>query len=505
MRADDLFAIDVAAEVATLCDSQLQGPWQVPAELVRLANARGAARVEIDRARGGFCFRCDGVLASREELHDLVEVFDLEAPHSRRQAAISRVESAGLSALLWAIGMPDARLTLIVRTGGWSCRMEARRARLELAFNKTDTGPPSTTLTWRCRGLGSRQALAWLRTALRFVPIPVIVCGRPVERGFPEGRYRMRITIPLPGEIAVTASGDAPVLWLLEHGVLSARAVVPGYPAFSAAIEMSDEVPAGSSADELRATANPYLERLIDEAVRMLLLLVDRLPSVDEPVRSRLTTLLLRSAILGLRREEVVASPIISVREGTSRRMESPSALARKVLQQGGVVAAVEPGSSTSWAFEGLVVEATTEERSLLTELLDIRIENLGSGRLPLELGRGIVDALRRGWRSVRGLWGPQALQNSKLTQRELRLVGAASAAGVELSLCEGSAAVRRRRSHILVGRNRPEVQAAALALASGGEWLYPALLAVAGEDLDIPDEIRNHWLEAVTPDNYEF
>jgi hypothetical protein len=505
VRANDLFAIDVAAEVATLCDSQLQGPWQVPAELVRLANARGAARVEIKRARGGLHFRCDGVLASREELQDLVEVFDLEAPHSRRQAAISRVESAGLSALLWAIGLPGARLTLLVRTGGWSGRLVARGSRIGLEVNETDTGPPSTTLTWRCRGLGIRRAVAWLRTALRFVPIPVTVCGRQVERGFQDGLYRMRIADPLPGEIAVTASGDAPRLWLLEHGVLSARAVVPGYPAFSAAVEMSGEVPAGSSADTLRAAANPHLERLIDESVRMLLLLVDRLPTVKEPVRERLATLLLRAATLDLRREQVLTSPIVSVREGTKRRMESPSVLARRAVRRGGVMATVEPGSGNSWAFEGLVVEATTEERSLLAELLDIRIENIGGGSRSLELVPRIVDALRRGWQSVRGLWGPQALQNGKLTPIELRLLGAASEAGVELSLCEGSAAVRRRQSRYLVGRNRPEVQAAALALATGGEWLYPALLAVAGEDLDIPDEIRNHWLEAVTPDNYEF
>jgi len=505
VRADDLFTIDVAAEVATLCGAQLQGPWQVPAELVRLANARGAARVEINRARSGLRFRCDGVLASREELQDLVEIFDLTSGQTQRQDAINRIEAAGLSALLWATGLPGARLTLFVRTGGWSGRLVVRGGRIELEVNETETGPPSTTLTWRCRGLGIRRAVAWLRFALRFVPIPVIVCGRQVERGFQDGLYRMRIAEGLPGEIAVTASGDAPRLWLLEHGVLSARAVIPGYPAFSAAIEMSGEVPVGSSADVLRAAANPHLDRLIDESVRMLLLLVDRLSSVKEPVRERLATLLLGFAVLGIRREQVLVSPIVSVREGTRRRMESPSTLARRAVRRGGVIAAVEPGSGDSWAFEGLVVEAATEERSLLAELLNIRIENVGGGSRSLELVPRIVEGLRRGWRATGCLWAPRALCRRQLTPEELRLVEAASIAGVELVLCEGAGMVRRCRSGYLVGRDRPEVQAAALVLASGGEWLYPALLAVAGEDLDIPDEIRNHWLEAVTPDNYEF
>ena len=173
MRADDLFAIDVAAEVATLCGAQIQGPWQVPAELVRLANARGVARVEIDRVRGGFCFRCNGVLADPEELTDLATIFDAEAPRMRRQAAIARVEATGLSALLWATGLPGARLSLVVQTGGGSSRMEARGSSVAIRFDESATGAPSSTLTWRCRGLVSRSAVAWLRTALRFVPIPV--------------------------------------------------------------------------------------------------------------------------------------------------------------------------------------------------------------------------------------------------------------------------------------------------------------------------------------------
>jgi len=493
VRADDLFAIDVVAEVRTLCGSQIQGPWQVPAELVRLANARGVARVEIDRVRGGFCFRCDGVLADHEELADLARVFDVDAPRMRRQAAIARVEAAGHSALLWATGLPGARLDLVVRTGGGSVRLEARGARVALRIDELSTGAQSTTLTWRCRGLGSRRAIAWLRTALRFVPIPVEICSRPVERGFPDGLYRMRITDPLPGELALTTSGDAPDLWLLEHGVLSARAVVPGFPAFSAAVEMSGQAPAGSSADVLRTAANTYLEGLIDEAVRMLLLLVDRLPSMDEAVRARLTTLLLRSAALGLRREQVLTSPIIRVREGSRRRMESPSALAARAVDRGGLVA-VEPESGDEDEIEDLAIEATTEERSLLTELLGISIENSGGGRRPLQRWTALGDNLRRVRQAVRGFWGPRALDPGRLTVDERRLVDSAAAAGVELALCDGTGMVRRSRSVRLVGRDRLEVRAAATALRSGEEWLYPVLLTVVGDDLDIPREIRDRW-----------
>jgi hypothetical protein len=498
LRTDDLLGIDVAAEVVTLCRSQLQGPWQVPAELVRLGVARGAARVEIDRERGGFCFRCDGILAAREELQDLAAVFDSNAGRLHRQEAISRTEEAGLSALLWAAGLPGARLDLREQTEGWSGRMEVRRGRFDLEINEDGAAAPSTTLSWRCRGLGARRAVAWLRTALRFVPIPVTVCGRPVERGFADGLYRMRITDPLPGEIAVTASGETPKLWLLEHGVLSTRAVIPGYPAFSAAVEMGGRTAAGSSADELRAAVNPHLESLIDEAARMLLLLVDRLGSVEEPVRQRLTTLLLGFATLGLRRDQIMVSPIVKVRDGTTQRMESPSALAGRAARQGGVIAAAESETADLRAVEGLVVRAAIEERSLLSELLEIRIENLARGRSPLDLGPRIRALLHRGRRGVRGLFGPPELPRNRLTPEENQLLEAASAAGVELGLCDGSTMVRKRRSRILVGRERREVAAAAAAVADGDEWLYPALVAIAGEDLEIPDEIRERWRKAM-------
>lgn len=498
MRASDLLGIDVSAEVATLCGTQLQGPWQVPAELVRLAVARSAASVEIDRAGGGFRLRCDGTLADHDELRDLALVFDSKARRRQRQEAISRVEAAGLSALLWAAGLPGARLQLNARTEGWSGRIEVRRGRFVLESNGTRAGAPSTTLRWGCRSLGARRAVAWLRTALRFVPIPVSVCGRPVERGFPGALYRMQILDPLPGELAVTASGETPSLWLLEHGVLSTRAVVPGYPAFSAAVEMSGRGAAEWNADELRAATNPHLAALIGEAGRMLLLLVDRLPSVEEPVRRRLTTLLLGFASLGLRRDEIVASPLVKVRDGSAERMASPTEIARQAVRRGGVISALEPGQVDAPSRDGLIVRATTEERSQLAELMNIRFESLEHGHDSGRVCPRIRAALSRGRRSARGLFAPPALASHHLTGRENRLLEAAATAGVELALCDGATELRTRGSTALVGRRRGEVEAAATVAADGEDWLYPALLAVVGEDIELPDELRKRWRDAM-------
>jgi hypothetical protein len=496
MRPDELFEIDVAAEVATLCAAQLQGPWQVPAEVVRLANARGAARVDIERRGRGFALVCDGVLATHLELEDLVEITDEGAERRRRQAAVSRMESAGLSVLLWAAGLPGARLKMLVISGGGTASLSARDGRIELTLDKDRTGPPRTTISWRCRGLSVRRAGAWLRTATRFVPIAVSVFGRAVDRGFRDGLYRMRIRTPLHGEMAVTASGDSASLWLLENGVLSARAVIPGYPPFSAAVEMSEIVPAGASADELRQAASPYLEGLIDEAARMLALLVDRLPSVDEPIRARLTTLLLRFALRGVRRDQIMASKVIRVRRGLRRWMESPLTIAGWADRSRGVLRAIEPNVEDGGSGVRLV-EATTEERALLSEILGLHIERVGGpGRV--ELGPRLRSLMTGFWKRIRGVAGPPGIGISELTPDERGLVEAWSAAGLDFALSRGHGAARLRGSTVVIGRDRPEARAAVSAVAENDEWIYPTILAFAG-DLDIPDEIQDRWRTAAS------
>lgn len=46
-----LLTIDVASELRKLSLAQIQGPWQLPSELVRRALRDGATQVEVDLAR----------------------------------------------------------------------------------------------------------------------------------------------------------------------------------------------------------------------------------------------------------------------------------------------------------------------------------------------------------------------------------------------------------------------------------------------------------------------
>jgi hypothetical protein len=73
-----ILSIDVSSELETLCEAQLRGTWQVPAELVRLALRLGAAEVSIRRRGRGFVISWDGPLIDSEVLADLRSALDAE-------------------------------------------------------------------------------------------------------------------------------------------------------------------------------------------------------------------------------------------------------------------------------------------------------------------------------------------------------------------------------------------------------------------------------------------
>jgi hypothetical protein len=337
-----------------------------------------------------------------------------------------------------------------------------------------------------------------MRTALRFLPIPVTVDGRSIERGFPGGRFRMRISDPLPAELAVTDEGDNASLWLLEHGVLSTTAVVPGHPAISAAVELSSVADRGVSSAELRRAVTPHLSRLIDEGVRMLVLLAERLPDVDEDLRQRMTVLLLHSAACGLRSDQVRELPIVRIGTGSDVRFVSLNELARTMDEGSAVLKAVDPHVFGRRGVVDSIIVASPEERNLLAEVLAVPVEGWTGGKGRCDLGLRIMAAWRNVKRVLLGHAAAGPYPEHELSRDERRLISVAADGGVDLRICRFSGAARRRGSVWLVSREQKEVQNAVRAVASGEEWLYPSLLAVLDDGSVIRDDIRRRWVAAV-------
>jgi hypothetical protein len=231
----------------------------------------------------------------------------------------------------------------------------------------------------------------------------------------------------------------------------------------------------------------------------MMLLLVDRLPNASETVRRRLATLLLRAAVLGLRRDQVMAAPIVQVRDGEEVRMATPIEVAAHASTGSGVVPAVEPAKPEQRCRAGWRVEATAEERSLLSELLGVRVELAADPRPSLDLWFRLTGRLGQGWRELRGLAPPRPLAGHLLEEEERRFIDAAAEAGIDLGLCPGKLPVRTRGRKILIGRGRPEVVSAIRVFAGDSEWLFPALLATVGRACDLAPTLRRRWLAALS------
>ena len=503
MRTAELFAIDVGSELTTLCEAQVRGSWQIPAELVRLALAGGANDISAGRRRRGFALTWSGAPLAVDNLRLLQAALDAGRADDERHRAIIGMESSGTQALLWAAGLRGATLWVRVFDGRNRLTFASRHGSSpKLASAGASGGENHVEIRWSCAGLDVDRAVRWLRSAVRFAPQAVTVEGRPAPRGFPGGLYRLHLEEPVPCELGVTRDGDDPLLYLLRDGVVSARATIPGYPAFQAAVELGGVVSAHASAADLRRAVDPHLNRLIDRAVWMMLQVAPRLPEAAEEDRRRLGTLVLRAADRGLRTEEARKAPVVSL-AGSGVRLVSLDDLAELAHRRGPVLLALEPEDET----EDFLLDPDTtllvsqEERSLLASLLAVRFQ-APVRRREGTLRRWLVR-LRRATRLAtqwgRGLFRSGPLPESALSAQERRLVAATrlAVANERIHLAAGGGAVRRSRHGVLVPRESPAVAAGALLVSHDLGWLYPVLLGMRPDEPP-PSEVRERWRRMV-------
>ncbi|MBL8970373.1 MAG: hypothetical protein JNK56_07325, partial [Myxococcales bacterium] len=122
----DLLRIDIEAELRKLTVAQLQGPWQMPAELVRRAVRAGAGEIDVSLGRSGCTVRDDGPPLPDAQLRDLATMLDPAAPAERRHQALLALEAAGGLALLALAGLGATQLDLRARGGGTLRRLTWR-------------------------------------------------------------------------------------------------------------------------------------------------------------------------------------------------------------------------------------------------------------------------------------------------------------------------------------------------------------------------------------------
>lgn len=513
MRARALLSIDVDAEIREVCREQLQGDWQLAAELARFALRRGAVAVEARRARRGFVLRCPGAACLEGELEGAACALDSSRAADERHRAVVAIERSGANALLWAGGAAGARLRIANRVGPSATRLELRRGRQPvLETDIADEVSGGFEVTFSARRFDGRRALDWLATASRFAPVPVTVDGRAVLQGFGTALRSVSLGRPVPGGIALTTSGDMPRLWLLRHGVLAARATVSGYPPFEAVLELGETTPEGLGPDELRRAAQPVLPAVLARVGDLIVeAAADAAISADPAAAGRICTLGLRAIRAGLARERLDEQPLVPMAAATDTTRLSVRTLRRAAARsRSPLLAVAAPRVRLSPGGEDTpVLRLDAEQQRLLSDLLGVRIERprprLGHGGCGLSARLSAARAKVRS--KAASLLRFTVLTDAELLDAERRLLRRLEGAVLDdrdqplvIHLIAGVGPVRRRGRSLLLPRHNPMVVRAVRLAASDPTWLYPVVLGLLGEHGRPAAELRERWREQVGP-----
>ena len=499
MRLEELLTIDIGSEVMSLCEAQIRGTWQIPAELVRLGLRSGASEISAERHRGGIALRWVGAPFAAEDLRSLQTALEDGRQAGERQRAIAALEASGTQALLWAAGLQGSGFRVQSTDGGNSSRFQYRQGgRPRLSTARSNGNSDQVEILWSCAGLDRVRAMDWLRSATRFAPVRPNVDGRLAPQGFPGGLYHVTLESPVPFRLGLTRVGDDPLLWLLRDGVVSARATIPGYPSFQAAVELSGVVPPVASAADLRSAVTPYLEMLIDRAVWTMTQVADRLPDLPEVDRQRLSVLLLRAARRGLREDEVARVPLVPLAAEREDNL-SLEGLRDLAARRGSTLLAVDPAEELASLLidPETTVRVSGEERSLLAELLDLRFQAPPPRRLGL-LRRRLVSARAASSAfamRLRGFVRRRPLSEQSLSPGERTFLAAlrSALAPTQVDLCAGGGGVRKTSRGLLLPREHSAVMAGASAIGNDRSWIYPTLLALNLGDPP-PAAVRDQW-----------
>lgn len=512
-----LLTIDVESELRKLTQAQLQGPWQLPAELVRRALHGGATRVEVELGRTGLLVRSRGDRVEFQTLRELAALLDNKRSPQRRHRALSTLERTGALSLLGIVGLEPNSVHIV------SPNANAEGETMGLAWERDGTislqrfrppYPEHVQVAVRGTKLDRGRAREWLAGVARFANAEILVDGRPLARpadhGFGEVFSLVRTSTPAPDgsaldyTIALPRDGELARLYLLQDGLVTTHMSLTEAPCFEAAIEMHNLAEPGASAARLRDLIAPIVPVIVSAAIEHMIAIVGE-GRLEASERSRLTQLLLHTARRDRGHAKTIARlPLFRGLERDGReRWSDLLALRQSVQEEGGerLLDALFPDQNPAeFAPEGRVYVLDESERALLGELLDLGFRQ---PRRRVEARRGLARFLREGprlrGRELLAVLYPRGrpLPDGELEPDERHLLGLlrAQMSGCEITMCTGTGPVRRLRGpdKLLLPRESDRVRAAVRAVGHDAAWVYPALLALL-DGREFPDRARRRW-----------
>ncbi len=542
---DSLLRIDFDAALAKLARSQLQGDWEIPAELVRLAIAIGAEAVAIDLTAHRLLLRASGVRLERQTVSNFASMLDHELEPEARHRAMVELEEAE-AFVLSAIACAPIKTVILHLGGDQGLKLEMRAgAKLSVVNPGRETDAP-VDLYLEIEGLplDADKAVRWLSRVGRFAGLPVAVNRRRIDRAFEDPLISGRLdAVPrrrsvsatdtekaptLPSRLAISRRGSMPRLWLLRHGIIATRATIPGHPAFEAAIEMAPVAAVGRGADAetrgagipspaaLRERLGPYLPSVLDAAAGLMVRLGSDAGSMPERNRARVARLLLEAVRKRLRVAEVSGVKIFTVVYPRGHALASIDEIARRVrVEAGGVCTldAIAPDQSPEdFVLPNRGVLVLEEgERALLGEHL-CAVFDTPPARLRPSPGRRLLGRLAAGipvLRLSRGEPVPEAAlsegERRFLSRLRSALTSAVDGTPPAVAFHTGEGTVFRTHDGIVLPRSNDAVRCSVEVVERDASWLYPAMVSLFEgprfQDLDWTRfEARRQWLAGTRP-----
>lgn len=504
-----LLTIDVGSELRKLSSAQLQGPWQIPAEIARRGLRGGATRVDVRTRRSGVDIVDNGAPIATAVLEATAALLHGQASNEVRHAALTALEHAGGLALLAVCGLERKRLVIEVETAEahWVLRADDKSSSLE---SRPPTGHRRNLVRVDSPALDRRQVQTWLRQVGRFDGGRIHLDGAPLRSAWSDMLVHGQLGAPTPGRIGLPFEGETAHVWLLEHGLVTGHLTVPDAPIFEAALEMGSEA-TDLSAARLREATMPHIAHIVAGAVRIACAFGPRAPSLDPTQRARFARLLLAAARRRIELERVAVVPVFQVVDANGPRLGSLLDL-RRASASGNdahVLPALYPSQNPAdFALgERITLIADATERSGLAEVLSVRFRPptpREQGRSARAAAKNWGEALSRLASRLRHPLTPRPIDPARLTDDERRFVHALEAqlnegrgTPTRAVLCEGAGPVRTATGDtLLLPRRNDAVRSALAAVTSNPSWAYPATLALLQGD-GLPSlRGRNAWRE---------
>lgn len=493
-----LLTIDVSAEVRKLVQAQLQGPFQLPTELVRLALRRGARRVQVTLDRSKLTVIDDGAPFGAQWLDDLAVLASGGAQSSRHEA-LTRLEAAGQMALVAATGYDYDLVRVQAADRG---QIGTTLTIVPGNANVVASSAQQNAITVSGFSYDRSRAREWLSRTARFATSEIVLDGKPVERR--SGDWCASTSLRSHrGTLAIPKESAGAHAWLLDGGIEAAHVTMTHCPPVELTIELSDQVPPGSSPADIRRAFNQMLGAVVEDAVGTLCQLVRRADLPDH-VHARLVEILLETARLRLHAKQIATLPLLRTATGDGRYGRAPLLDLEKEARTNGrnIVSLLPDQEPSDHVVDERVFILDSRERAILSELLELHFIAPPHRSDDRRLLSGLSDLASGVGKGIVSLFGnPTPSDESTLTpaQRALKsglrgFIGDLDLSLEDIRFSEDAKGPRVHGKVLWLGRDNPEVQRYVAAVAAQRSNLYPVMIsALRGRALP-PLRVRNLW-----------